>query len=593
MSTLLNSHQGLHLGVLSIIAPLSNTKLSAVLANINNALIPPLQLLNSMTPRVITIGSIVVANLDSGQKKIPYPINGTSIPSFVTGSITFPLIGGGTIVLTPGTNISMPAIGASKFLKVGVSLNDSGNITLQFGTAGISIATATMPAQLSPAAIDIGYIVISTDISNNVNLITNGSIYQYTGSIAKNAASVPAASEIVDGYVTITTQNFAGNKTFLGTTTINNNLTVTGNINNNINSLMQPLVASGPINPFQYSFLGGSWAIGANAPFAGAVVMSSSEVFLIPGMPHTANLTKFIRYDFKNHIIGSGAYNIPCPGGYAVFSGGVLLPNGKIFCSPSSSGTWPVVFNPSNNSFEGPVSPGSTMYGAYRGAVLLPNGKVLCVPSYYTGTLTIYNSITNAFEAGPAGPGNAAFAGGVLMPNGKVLCVPCNASSTKYIYNPTTNNWENGPSVPSGGYYGFNNGVLLPNGKVLVSPRSFVGNQLLYNPITNLWENTGDTASLYGKYGVVLLPNGKAYLIPGGATTNTRSVYNPTTNLWESGGLVSIANSWSGGVLLPDGRIFCAPFNASNPLIITPASVEWPLGQWMLNPLFSNAVGAG
>ncbi|MEH1790829.1 MAG: hypothetical protein V7L23_36000, partial [Nostoc sp.] len=79
--------------------------------------------------------------------------------------------------------------------------------------------------------------------------------------------------------------------------------------------------------------------------------------------------------------------------------------------------------------------PGST---AFIGGVLLPNGNVFCVP-YNSTTAAIYNPNTNTLST-PSGtyPGSGAFVGGVLLPNGNVFCVPYN-STTAAIYNPNTN----------------------------------------------------------------------------------------------------------------------------------------------------------
>jgi len=65
--------------------------------------------------------------------------------------------------------------------------------------------------------------------------------------------------------------------------------------------------------------------------------------------------------------------------------------------------------------------PGS---GAFNGGVLLPDGRVFCVPHNST-TARIYDPITNTLTT-PSGtyPGTGAFAGGVLLPDGRVFCVP-------------------------------------------------------------------------------------------------------------------------------------------------------------------------
>ena len=78
--------------------------------------------------------------------------------------------------------------------------------------------------------------------------------------------------------------------------------------------------------------------------------------------------------------------------------------------TPPPTGTYPGIF-------------------AYCGGVLLPNGKVFCVP-YKATSARIYDPVTDTLTT-PTGtyPGSSAYYGGVLLPNGKVFCVPANATS--------------------------------------------------------------------------------------------------------------------------------------------------------------------
>ena len=82
--------------------------------------------------------------------------------------------------------------------------------------------------------------------------------------------------------------------------------------------------------------------------------------------------------------------------------------------------------------------------GAFYGGVLLPNGKVFCVPGNYTSNQNIYNPATNAWETGVTCPGSSAFLGGVLLPNGNVFCVPYSYTSNQNIYNPCVIGWPYG-----------------------------------------------------------------------------------------------------------------------------------------------------
>ena len=75
--------------------------------------------------------------------------------------------------------------------------------------------------------------------------------------------------------------------------------------------------------------------------------------------------------------------------------------------------------------------PGS---GAFIGGVLLPDGRVFCVP-YLSTTARIYDPATDTLST-PTGsyPGSYAFAGGVLLPDGRVFCVPFSSTTARIVY---------------------------------------------------------------------------------------------------------------------------------------------------------------
>ena len=73
------------------------------------------------------------------------------------------------------------------------------------------------------------------------------------------------------------------------------------------------------------------------------------------------------------------------------------------------------------------------MSNAFAGGVLLPDGRVFCVP-YSSTTARIYNPSTDTLTT-PTGtyPVSNAFWGGVLLPDGRVFCVPY-SSTTARVY---------------------------------------------------------------------------------------------------------------------------------------------------------------
>ena len=98
----------------------------------------------------------------------------------------------------------------------------------------------------------------------------------------------------------------------------------------------------------------------------------------------------------------------------------------------------------------------------YAGGVLAPNGKIYCIPADAEQVLEIdpSNNTTNLFGSIS---GSAKYAGGVLAPNGKIYCIPFNSNQVLEIdpSNNTTNLFGN-----ISGSAKYTGGVLAPNGKI-------------------------------------------------------------------------------------------------------------------------------
>lgn len=66
---------------------------------------------------------------------------------------------------------------------------------------------------------------------------------------------------------------------------------------------------------------------------------------------------------------------------------------------------------------------------AFFGGVMLPDGKIFCVPHNST-TARIYDPYTDTLTIPPGNySGNIGFTTGILLHNGKVFCVPFNSTS--------------------------------------------------------------------------------------------------------------------------------------------------------------------
>ena len=68
----------------------------------------------------------------------------------------------------------------------------------------------------------------------------------------------------------------------------------------------------------------------------------------------------------------------------------------------------------------------------YIGGVLAPNGKIYCIPVNSTQILVIYPSNDTTFLSGNFS-GTVKWQGGVLASNGKIYCVPRNSTQILVI----------------------------------------------------------------------------------------------------------------------------------------------------------------
>ena len=255
-------------------------------------------------------------------------------------------------------------------------------------------------------------------------------------------------------------------------------------------------------------------------------------------------------------VTGSG-------GGYY---GGVLAPNGKIYCI--QLGTAIGVIDPVLNN----ITSFETSTSSYAGGVLAPNGKIYCIPfnaisigviDPLTNTFTTFGSVTGT------GAGNLAYNGGVLAPNGNIYAIPRNATSVGVI-DPVANTFTTFGTTPGNNAY--NGGVLAPNGKIYCIPFSATSVGVI-DPATNTFTTFGTAPGSTAYTGGVLAPNGKIYCIPSSSTSV--GVIDPVANTFSSvsvSGTAPGGGAYAGGVLAPNGKIYCISHNSGNIGIIDPVA---------------------
>jgi streptogramin lyase len=266
--------------------------------------------------------------------------------------------------------------------------------------------------------------------------------------------------------------------------------------------------------------------------------------------------------------------------------GGVLAPNGKIYCVPGAA-TSVLIIDPQDDSADAstiidiPVSGGPSP--DWLGGVLAPNGKIYCIP-WQASNVLIIDPATDTFttkpipESDPPVPdGSSKWHGGVLAPNGKIYCIPYD-SDTVLVIDPDADTFDTipipdpgspgpSPSDPSK-WYG---GVLAPNGKIycipwkadyvmIIDPESdtMVPDAISFSAVADLkW--TGGVLSI----------NGRIYCIP--QEPRRVLIIDPATTTVELAGYLPLdEDKWAGGVLGPDGRIYGIPRNYHSVLVIDP-----------------------
>ena len=117
------------------------------------------------------------------------------------------------------------------------------------------------------------------------------------------------------------------------------------------------------------------------------------------------------------------------------WGGGVLAPNGKIYCVPYNASDILIIDPVANTATRSNMGVSLTGSDKWLGGVLAPNGKIYCVPSHSSDILIIDPETNTATRStmGASLSDSYNYAGGVLAPNGKIYCVPRNPADILII----------------------------------------------------------------------------------------------------------------------------------------------------------------
>lgn len=167
-------------GILQQLIPyLSNQQLSVILQSIDSDLTAPLRVeASNPSDLVVHIGPSVVSNPESSRNRSISFINGT-IPSLISGTVTFPSANGGNIVASPGstTVLTLPS---NNYAKALLSLDQGGSIHVTVGTPDPSLGSTIVPPP-PQSTTPFAYLILFNN-AGTVQSIGQNDIFQIEGS---------------------------------------------------------------------------------------------------------------------------------------------------------------------------------------------------------------------------------------------------------------------------------------------------------------------------------------------------------------------------------------------------------------------------
>lgn len=178
-TTKINANQIVDRDILQQIFPyVSDQLLDTLLRSIDKDLTVPLRADASSTPNlVVSIGPAIVNNTVSGrQQSIPHIQN--LLPVFTSGSVTFPSADGGTIVVSPGSNLTLNCP-SNQYVKILISLDSTGNLIVTQGASNAVEASALVPFPVSNT-LPICYVSLFNSLGTITNVQQN-KIFQFGG----------------------------------------------------------------------------------------------------------------------------------------------------------------------------------------------------------------------------------------------------------------------------------------------------------------------------------------------------------------------------------------------------------------------------
>ena len=292
---------------------------------------------------------------------------------------------------------------------------------------------------------------------------------------------------------------------------------------------------------------------------------------------------------------GDGYLNVGADGD--CFVGGVLAPNGHIYCIPYNANyVMKIDTNYGSETYGKPsrieTEITETDAGAsskcWWGGTLAPNGKIYCAPynakwvlviDTKTDTISYLGKDDTSYEFGETNVSVSTlmYKGAVLHPDGYIVFVPYNGQtvacinlkdeSIKFAVRDIQSIGLSNANKWSGGVYDPTNDgiVFIPYKKGFSATWG-----IMYNSTFTIMEHTSYTALSDSQFeGGVLAPNGNIYMVPRNSDQAAVLSYSSdgASGLFGGTGM----GMYMGGVLAPNGCIYCAPYNTGTILKISPS----------------------
>jgi hypothetical protein len=256
--------------------------------------------------------------------------------------------------------------------------------------------------------------------------------------------------------------------------------------------------------------------------------------------------------------------------------GGVIGPDGKIYCVPSSANDILIIDPVAGTAVRSDMGRSLSGTDKYNGGVLAPNGKIYCVPKEDREVLVIDPLGGVAYFVDTSVYLHAGWAAPILGPDGKIYALPISGDDLLVI-DPVTEDVtrvDTGLSLDGS----FRGSFLGSDGKIYGIPYSNEQGILIIDTATSSYAVHHFHLSLdEDRKWRDCVPNPYSEAIAGPGADNYHKVPLEILDLNKTIGVITFWNSPSfyiedygyySAVLGPDKKIYCLPYNEDNIAVI-------------------------